>query len=55
MSENKVAEIMKTDEGKISVRWEGSNEFNIIDDDRIGQYLVYLIITGKDNYNGGRG
>jgi|GEM_PF-6172595 len=52
MSKNKVAEIMKTDEGKISVRWEGSDEFNIIDDDCIGQYLVYLVITGKDNYNG---
>jgi len=42
--QNKVTEIKKMENGKIAVRWEGKRKFNIIPDDEIAIYLVYLIV-----------
>jgi hypothetical protein len=40
---NKVAEVKKMENGKLAVRWEGKRKFNIVQDDEIAIYLVYLL------------
>jgi hypothetical protein len=44
----KVAEIKKTDDGKIAVRFKGKRKFLLIDDKTLGEYIVYLAIKKPD-------
>ena len=41
---DKVAEIKKMEDGKISVRWEGDENFYPIPDDEIAEYLIYTMV-----------
>ncbi len=43
-----VEEIMKTEDGKIAVRWSGTKRFVIIPDDEIALFLIYLVANGEN-------
>lgn len=43
----KPAEIMKLENGKIAVRWQGTKKFVVINDDIIAQYLTLMILDGE--------
>jgi len=49
MSEtNKVAEIKKLNNGKLAVRWEGTEEFVIVEDDMIAEAVIFLMTRRDD-------
>jgi hypothetical protein len=43
-----VKEIMKTEDGKLAVKWSGAKRFVIIPDDEIALYLIYLVANGEN-------
>ena len=51
----KPAEIKKLNSGKLAVRWEGKRKFEVIEDDTIAQYLMFLIIKGPGHKTNGYG
>lgn len=47
MTKTQVAEIKKDENGKIWVRFVGKKKFNLIPDNEISTYLVYLMVKGE--------
>lgn len=47
MGKPKVQAIKKMPNGKIAVLWSGKKKFRIINDEKISQYLVYLMVNGE--------
>ena len=43
-----VKEIMKTEDGKLAVKWSGTKKFVIIPDNEIALYLIYLVANGEN-------
>lgn len=42
----KPAEVKKLNNGKLAVRWEGKQKFEVIEDDVVAQFLIYMVIQG---------